>query len=110
MDVVILRAEMLRNWKAWISKVVNVIKELLPDAEIYVIGSVAEGNAIGLSDLDLLVVSNNIPLKPKETAQLKALIEEKAKLPLYHPLEIHLAKPKESKKYLKRSRKFIKLT
>lgn len=108
-DVIALRARMLRSWREWIGRVVGAVKELLPDAEVYVIGSVAEGSAVGSSDLDLLVVSRAAPSRPREVAELKALIEEKAGLPLYHPLELHLVRPEEAERYLRRCRRPIKL-
>ncbi len=110
MDTLILRAKMLRKWRKWIPKVVETIKQLLPDAEIYIIGSIAREEAIAASDLDLLVISQKIPEKPLERAKLVATIEERAKLPLYHPVEFHLIKPKDKQAYLKRNPEHIKLS
>ncbi len=103
------RARMLREWRSWIPQVVKVIKKLLPDAEVYVIGSVAEGRAIAASDLDLLVVSQKVPDMARERARLIATIEERAELPLYHPIEFHLVKPAEKGSYLQKSKKYIRL-
>jgi len=104
-----LRAKMLREWSSWINEVVNAIKEVLPDAEVYIIGSVACGEAIGSSDLDLLIVSENSPDKPKDRATLIARIEDQAQLPLYHPIEFHFIKPQDKYRYLAKSKKYIRL-
>lgn len=47
---------------------------MLPKAEIYLIGSVVREEAIGSSDVDMVVI---LPrrLSPREEAELKALIE-----------------------------------
>jgi len=109
LDSMILRAKMLFKWRSWIDKVVQAVKKLLPDAEVYIIGSIARGEAIASSDLDLLIVSMKIPKKALERGKLIATIEEEAKLPLYHPVEFHFITPEEKNKYLKRSIKYIKL-
>lgn len=109
MNCIVHRAKMLREWRSWIENVVKAIKDLLPDAEIYVIGSVAEGRAIATSDLDLLVVSARAPKRPREIAELRVLIEEKAGLPPYNPLEIHFASPEDKERYFRKSRQFIRL-
>jgi predicted nucleotidyltransferase len=103
------RARMLREWRKWIPRVVDVIKQLYPDAEIYIVGSVAEDNYIATSDLDLLIVTNNPPRTPREEAEAKTKIEELANLPIHHPLEIHFTDRREKEKWLKRSRKTIRL-
>lgn len=109
MDVMVLRAKMVREWNKWIWRVIDVIRELVPDAKVYLIGSVARGEAIGSSDVDLLVVSEHAPESPREQARLKTLIEERAGLPLYHPLEIHFTKPLSASLYLRRSGKYLRL-
>jgi len=108
-DVLSLRAEMIKNWKNWIWKVIDVIKKYLPDAEIHIIGSVAEDKYTAASDLDLLIISRNIPDKLSEIANLKTMIENDANLPIYHPIEFHFTKPEVGRLYLQRCRKFIKL-
>ncbi len=100
MDVLTLRANMVREWRRWVPKVANVVKSILPSAEIYVVGSVVREEAIGSSDVDMVIVLSR-KLSPREEAELKALIERKANLPLYHPLEIHFTTAEEAAKFLK---------
>ena len=109
MDVVVEKAKMLMNWRNWIGNVVKIIKEILPDAEVYVIGSVARNEHIGSSDLDLLIVSEKITDKLSERGKLIAEIELRSNLPLHHPVEFHLVKPQDKDWYLRRSQKFIRL-
>ena len=45
----------------------------------------------GGSDVDMLIVAEELPGDFRLRTELKARIEEVAKLPLYHPFELHLA-------------------
>lgn len=54
-------------------------------------GSVIKGLSTGASDVDILIISDQLPKKCKDRGNLKANIEERADLPLYHPFKIHLA-------------------
>ncbi len=107
-EVFLERASMLREWRKWSEKRAVIVREILADAEVYVIGSVARGEAVAASDLDILVVSEKIPDNPRERSKLKAVIEERARLPLHHPIQLHLVKPGEKKRYLGHSR-YIRL-
>lgn len=100
----IKRSQLLKEWKILIHRIVTVIKETIPETEVYVIGSVVRGDSVGGSDVDILVVSRHIPDKPIERAKLKAVIEEKLGLPYYHPFEIHLLRPSEVEYYLEKSK------
>jgi len=107
MDIALRRAEMLRDWRAWTQRIAAAVRELLPDAEVYVIGSVVRGDQVGGSDVDILVVSQSIPRRAIEKAKIKALIEEKLGLPPHHPFEIHLLTPQEAQPYMKRAGEYI---
>jgi len=99
METLRLRAEMIEDWKVWAKKVAYAAKTIMPAAEVYVFGSAIRGDATGGSDIDVLIVSQNISEKALERAKLKVEIEEMAGLPLYHPFEIHLATKDESGQY-----------
>ncbi|GBC69066.1 hypothetical protein HRbin01_00757 [archaeon HR01] len=107
MDTVRKRAEIVRSWREHVYGVAKAVKELLPDAEIYVFGSAVAGDLIASSDIDILVVSEKIPGGLFEIGRVKVEIEKKAGLPYYHPFEFHLVKPGESEEYLRRAGKHI---
>ncbi|RUM47753.1 MAG: DNA polymerase subunit beta [Hyperthermus sp.] len=109
MSLLAERARMLREWREWIQGVVEAIKQLYPDAEIYVIGSIAEGNYTASSDLDLLVATSKPPQTPREEAETKTRIEELANLPVHHPLEIHFVYKERKETWLKHSKNAIRL-
>jgi len=105
------RARMLREWKMWIQKIAKAVKKLLPNAEIYIIGSIARGDYVGGSDVDILIISPNLPEKASDRAKIKVLLEEELNLPYYHPFEIHLLKPNEAKPYFRRAKRdVVKIT
>ena len=103
MEIGLERAKMLREWKTWVQRIARIAQELLPDVQVYVIGSVVRGDQVGGSDVDILIISQNVPRKAIERAEIKALIEEKLELPPYHPFEIHLLTPQEAQLYLKKA-------
>ena len=109
MDVLFERAKMLNEWRLWINEVAEAVRRIVPDAEVYVIGSVARGDAVASSDLDLLIISDGIPESVRERAELIARIEEEAKLPLHHPIEFHLIPTKERSNYLREGSARIRL-
>lgn len=102
LDILMKRAEIIKKWKEYATKIAEVTKTILPDSRIYVFGSVIKGEATGGSDVDILVVSRNIPKSGIERAEIKVKIEELSNLPLYHPFEFHLVNEEEAKLYFNR--------
>ena len=95
------------QWKYWSKKIAEAAENILGDCEVYVFGSIVENRATGGSDVDILIVSDKVPLRAKERWKIKAEIEEIAGLPLYHPYEIHLVNKREAKWYMKHIKKKI---
>lgn len=52
---------MVKEWRKWAEGICRTVKEILPEAEAYVIGSVARGDAVAASDVDLLIVLLEVP-------------------------------------------------
>ncbi|MBS7655803.1 nucleotidyltransferase domain-containing protein [Candidatus Bathyarchaeota archaeon] len=82
-------------------KIAEAAKTLMPDARIYIFGSIVKGEAVGGSDIDVLIISKDIPKSNIERAKIKIKIEEFSKLPSHSPFEFHLANEEEMKWYLK---------
>ncbi|MDH5815187.1 MAG: nucleotidyltransferase domain-containing protein [Candidatus Nezhaarchaeales archaeon] len=55
------RAEVFRNLKHYLKVVVETVKELDENAEVYLFGSVVEGTYTLSSDIDILVVTDQPP-------------------------------------------------
>jgi len=91
--VVLTRLQILRGWRRYAEIVARAARDVCPDAEVYLIGGAAEDRLTVLSDIDILVV---VPRKLDygSAVELKERILEKAEelgLPLYAPVELHVA-------------------
>jgi len=111
LDVAWERAKMLRNWEKWVDRILQASREILSSnlAGIYVFGSAVTGRLVAASDVDVLIVAENLPKSARARSQLKGEILEKAGLPLVHPFEMHLADPEEAAIYFKHVERFIKV-
>lgn len=96
----------LSSWRRYVKAVHEAVKAVVPDAEVYVIGGAAEGRLTVMSDIDVLVVLHERP--PFERAvELRSKIIERAEelgLPIYAPLELHIAGREDLRKYAERGR------
>lgn len=100
-DVLIERVKMIKEWKTYMAKIAEAAKTLIPDAKIYIFGSIVKRDAVGGSDIDVLIASKNMPKTNIERAKIKLKIEELSNLPSHSPFELHLANDEEMKWYLK---------
>lgn len=101
-DILLERAGMVKNWKENAKRILLAARRLMPDARVYVFGSVVRGEAAGGSDVDVLIVSASMPSGGLERARVKVEIEELAGLPLHHPFELHLVNEKEARWYIEK--------
>jgi len=53
----------------------RILGERIPDREVYLVGSRANGNAVRFSDIDLWIAGGP-PLSPKERTRLRMALEE----------------------------------
>ena len=94
LDLMIKTKEMIKNHKDYLKTINKNIKLVLKESQIYLFGSVIEGNLVAASDIDILIIAN-IPKKHLKRAEIIANIEEKSGLPLSHPFEFHLLTQEE---------------
>jgi len=90
----------------YLSVIKSRVKKLIPDCEVYLFGSVVEKKVHPLSDIDVAIVSDNIPKKPKEIAELKLKILEGFE---FSPFELHLLSRSEWDFYKNFSRTYRKV-
>ena len=107
MDTARKRAQMVKEWKVYADKIAEAVRRVLPDAQVFVFGSVVRGDYIASSDVDILVISSKIPEGLFERGRIKAEIEKEAGLPYYHPFELHMVRPEEAEPYLRRIRNYM---
>jgi len=94
LDLMIKRKEMIKNHKEYLKKINKNIKLVLKESQIYLFGSIIEGNLVAASDIDILIIAE-VPKKHLKRAEIIANIEEKSGLPLSHPFEFHLLSEEE---------------
>jgi predicted nucleotidyltransferase len=105
------RAKLLRSWKDWVGRILEASREILsPNLKgVYVFGSAITGRLTAASDIDILIVAENLPKSARARSQLRMEIEERAGLPQVHPFELHLADPGEAEIYFRHIDEFLKL-
>lgn len=95
-DIFLERAEILKNWRKYAVKIRAAARSIFPDARVYAFGSIVRGKAVGGSDVDILIVSREMPKDNLGRARMRIRIEELAELPPCHPFELHLADVEEA--------------
>ena len=102
----------LRKWREYAEKIAKATRDIETNAEVYVIGGVAENRITVLSDIDILIViKRNIEGKEKRELKKNILIRamDFYDLPFDAPVELHVEDERGSKRYFELSRKIIKI-
>ena len=85
------RLLLLREWRRVAARVVEAVRRLYPEAEVYLIGGVAEGRITVDSDLDIAVVFKTRLSRDERVDVLARVLESiEDVVPMYYPLEIHV--------------------
>ena len=90
--------DMIKNHRKYLKKINKNIKLVLKKSQVYLFGSIIEGNLVAASDIDILIIAE-VPKSHLKRAEIIANIEEKSGLPLSHPFEFHLLTQKEFDKW-----------
>jgi len=91
------RVERLRNWRNVAEVVCVVVKRFLPDASVYVFGSVARGDWSADSDIDVLIISGSVPEDEWERAKIAVAVKEALGSPAV--VELHFATPEQYREW-----------
>lgn len=71
------RRKYFEQLNEYLKKIKEIVKREIPDAEIYLYGSVVEGRfSIGLSDIDVAIVSDRFKDREKKLEVFGKLIKE----------------------------------
>ncbi len=84
----------LKDYLRIAKKVKEIIKDFDQDAKIYVFGSVVKGKYTACSDIDILVITNNMKNKYEMMTAVYSKIEA--------PVELHIVNNKLFKKWYRR--------
>ena len=101
------RLLLLREWRHIAYSVAKAVKKLYPEAEVYLIGGVAENRITINSDIDIAIVFKS-DLSRDDRINILTHIWEAIDntIPMYYPLEIHIFSTNE---FMKLKGKKIKL-
>jgi predicted nucleotidyltransferase len=101
----------LRRWREYAEKIAKAVEDLVPEAEVYVIGGVAEGRTTIYSDVDVLIAIPARVLDDEAKKNLAIEVLEKAidvyGLPWGAPVEVHIADARTLERYLRACKKMI---
>jgi len=100
------RVELLREWRRWVDRIAGSARMVLADnlRGVYVFGSMARGDAVAASDVDLLIIAGRLPRSQRERSRLKLRIIKGAGLPEVNPFEVHLVDGEEAEAYLRHAK------
>ena len=93
-----------RNYLTYAKKIKEIATKLLGKSEVFVFGSVVEGKHTPSSDIDILIVSENVPKSLEDRAKISAKILKE--IDIFAPFELHIVNEKEFEWY----RRFLKKT
>jgi len=77
----------------------KIAKRFFKKLKVFVFGSVVKGDYTPASDIDLVIVSKNMPRRSEERAKIKGEIYKK--IGIFSPFEIHMVNEKEFEWYKK---------
>ncbi len=104
-----LREHNIMNWQQWVPRVIEHIKILFKDAEVYLVGSLARGEHHKAHDVDLLVVTKHLP-SIEESKRVVKEIRRRASLTPQHPIDIHFVHATKKDEVLKKIRHYRKVS
>jgi len=91
------RKKYFDNLNFYLKEIKKLVKSLVPDAKVYLFGSVIKGNySIGLSDIDIAIVSKDFENRDKKLKVLDVLLKKFFE----SPFEFHVLSENQWKYYL----------
>jgi predicted nucleotidyltransferase len=100
-DIYIREAKRLekiyRNPYDLLRRIKNDLRRIVPDAEVYLFGSIAKGKYTMASDIDVLVVVDST--NKLNVDRVKVFIKRKY---IEYPIELHIVSRREFEKWYKR--------
>jgi predicted nucleotidyltransferase len=83
-----------KNWRFYLKKIKREAKKILgKKTKVFLFGSFVKGDFGPQSDIDVLIVSENLPENFNEITKIRTKI--KSKVGVFSPFQLHLATPEE---------------
>lgn len=97
------KKEYFDNYKFYCQKIKKKAKNILGTVKVLVFGSIVKGEFNQKSDIDVLIISENLPEDQEERDKIRT--EIKSIISPFSPFQIHLTTPEKYQNWYK---KFIK--
>jgi hypothetical protein len=97
------RYKELLNWRLYLPSLLEAVRKILPEAEVYVFGSVLRGELTANSDIDVLIVSKSS--LGRQRFKIATAIEEQLEAPTI--FEFHFASKEEVDWYRRHAGKLV---
>jgi len=91
------RSELMNRFSEFLSNVREDVEGIIPNAEVYLFGSYAEGRAVASSDIDILIIINEGDRVNAE--EVKTVVKRKY---IEYPVEVHVVTKEEFERWYKR--------
>ena len=97
------KKEYFENYRFYCQRIKKESEKILGKNRVLVFGSIIKGKFRPKSDIDVLIISENLPESQEERDKIRTKI--KSAIDPFSPFQIHLANPKEYQSWYQ---KFIK--
>jgi len=81
------------NYKIYCQKIKEIAESILGEVKVLVFGSIIKNEYQPTSDIDVLIVSGDLPYNFDERAKIRTKI--KSEIDPFSPFQIHLSTPEE---------------
>lgn len=89
------RRAVLKNLEHYLARIKQVVKELDENGEVYLFGSVAEGEYTLSSDIDVLIITEKDPFQMRVELWRAGITE---------PFELHIYAPQQAEQLKRRAK------
>ena len=93
------KREYFKNYEFYSRKIKEIAERILRDVKVIVFGSIVRNEYTPDSDIDILIISKNLPEDIEKRAEIRTSI--KSTLDSFSPFQIHLATPEEFENWYK---------
>ncbi|MCF8884328.1 MAG: nucleotidyltransferase domain-containing protein [Nitrososphaerota archaeon] len=90
------RIEQLKNYDVVAREVKNIVQKILGEVDVYVFGSVVEGKITASSDIDILIIVDDV--SREEAYRIKTMIYQS----IDAPIELHVISSSEFENWYKK--------
>lgn len=88
-----------KDFRAYCEIIKKKAEEIIGEIRVVVFGSVVRGDFTPNSDIDILIISDNLPESMEERLKIKTAV--KSSLGRLNPFQLHLVTTKEFEEYYK---------